>query len=54
MKRLDELVNKISNIKKENEKIDISINKMHIQLSEAKKKIDYSLTNRPILIRDIR
>jgi len=52
--RLDELVDKIRSVKKENKKIDKNFDQMNCCLSELKKKIDYNLTNKLQLVSDSR
>lgn len=46
MRLVDELTDKIENVKKENDKTDKSIEEMHLYLSQLKNEIDESLNNK--------
>lgn len=54
IRRLDELVDRIRSVKKENEKTDKNIDQMNVYLTELKSKIDYSLTNKLKMVSDSR
>lgn len=53
-RRLDELVDRIRSVRKENEKTDKNIDQINVYLFELKSKIDYSLTNKLKMVSDLR
>lgn len=54
MRRLDELIDRIKNVKIENEKTDEDIEKTNDHLTELKRKIDHDLTDKLKSFSDIR